>query len=158
MTHFEIGIIADRKSTLTLPSAIPEDVSSVLKAKDSLPVIYPDADDVGTGNEVGRKFLAANVAEHDDEDDLWIIVHGRVFDLTDYVDDHPGGAAKLLKYAGKDGTDAFVRNHIGASARKAARILAKYEVGRLEAGETFVSLPATVMAAIGSILNGSVSG
>lgn len=32
-----------------------------------------------------------DVASHNTETDLWVIIEGRVFDLTDYLDSHPGG-------------------------------------------------------------------
>ena len=38
--------------------------------------------------------------------DAWIVVKGRVYDVTAYVDDHPGGAA-ILKHAGGDATAGF---------------------------------------------------
>lgn len=34
-------------------------------------------------------------------------MHGKVYDLTHFLPDHPGGASIILKYAGKDGTKAF---------------------------------------------------
>ena len=34
----------------------------------------------------------------------WVIIKGEVYDVTDFLDDHPGGAAIILKYGGKDAT------------------------------------------------------
>jgi cytochrome b involved in lipid metabolism len=34
----------------------------------------------------------------------WVIIKGQVYDVTNFLDDHPGGAAIILKYGGKDAT------------------------------------------------------
>jgi len=45
------------------------------------------------------------VAEHATQDDLWMIINGNVYDITDYVQYHPGGVRALVKFAGKDGSE-----------------------------------------------------
>ncbi|TFL07022.1 FMN-dependent dehydrogenase-domain-containing protein [Pterulicium gracile] len=47
------------------------------------------------------------VATHNTRESCWIIVHGKVYDVTDFLDDHPGGAKIILKYAGKDATQEY---------------------------------------------------
>ncbi|KAI0343674.1 glyoxylate dehydrogenase [Trametopsis cervina] len=51
------------------------------------------------------------VAEHSSRDSCWIIVHGKVYDVTEFLDEHPGGARIILKYAGKDATEAYEPIH-----------------------------------------------
>jgi len=41
------------------------------------------------------------VARHHTRSDLWIIIHGKVYDLSSFLDIHPGGDQILLQYAGK---------------------------------------------------------
>lgn len=47
------------------------------------------------------------VAEHNSRESCWIIVHGKVYDVTEFLDEHPGGSKIILKYAGKDATQEY---------------------------------------------------
>ena len=47
------------------------------------------------------------VSVHDKAKDLWMTIHGGVYDLTDFLLKHPGGEEVLLKLAGQDGTVCF---------------------------------------------------
>ena len=47
------------------------------------------------------------IARHTAKDDCWIVIHGKVYDVTKFLPEHPGGSAIILKYAGKDATKAF---------------------------------------------------
>ncbi|THU80867.1 hypothetical protein K435DRAFT_735920 [Dendrothele bispora CBS 962.96] len=49
------------------------------------------------------------VAQHDSKESCWIIVHGEwhVYDVTEFLDEHPGGSKIILKYAGKDATAEY---------------------------------------------------
>ncbi|KAG8904618.1 hypothetical protein FRB99_001415 [Tulasnella sp. 403] len=50
---------------------------------------------------------AEEVAKHNSRESCWIIVHGKVYDVTEFLDDHPGGSKIILKYAGKDATEEY---------------------------------------------------
>ncbi|KAJ4483149.1 FMN-dependent dehydrogenase-domain-containing protein [Lentinula lateritia] len=47
------------------------------------------------------------VAQHNGRESCWIIVHGKVYDVTEFLNDHPGGSRIILKYAGKDATQEY---------------------------------------------------
>ena len=47
------------------------------------------------------------VAQHASETDCWIVIDGKVCNVTDYLNQHPGGAELLLAFAGKDATEEF---------------------------------------------------
>ncbi|KAJ3748598.1 FMN-dependent dehydrogenase-domain-containing protein [Lentinula detonsa] len=47
------------------------------------------------------------VAQHNSRESCWIIVHGKVYDVTEFLNDHPGGSRIILKYAGKDATQEY---------------------------------------------------
>ena len=45
--------------------------------------------------------------EHNNEDSAWVAIGGKVYDLTDFLEDHPAGPKSILDTAGADGTDSF---------------------------------------------------
>jgi delta8-fatty-acid desaturase len=53
----------------------------------------------------------AEVAEHNKREDCWIILDERVYDITKFVDRHPGGVGPVANMAGKDATDVFDNYH-----------------------------------------------
>ncbi|CAJ0823627.1 3996_t:CDS:2, partial [Entrophospora sp. SA101] len=48
------------------------------------------------------RYTVEEVARHNDISDLWVIHNKKVYDLTDFVTDHPGGPELLKDWAGKD--------------------------------------------------------
>ena len=67
-----------------------------------------------------QEFTREQVAAHKSEESLQLIIDAKVYDLTDFVDAHPGGAAALLhaNVAGKDATDQFYNLHRHAILQK----------------------------------------
>ncbi|KAI9513358.1 cytochrome b5-like heme/steroid binding domain-containing protein [Russula earlei] len=45
--------------------------------------------------------------EHTTKDSLWVLLHGKVYDVTKFIDEHPGGDEVILSESGKDATEAF---------------------------------------------------
>lgn len=74
-------------------------------------------------------YTLADVAKHNSATSCWSAIDGNVYDLTNWVNSHPGGKAAILMICGKDGSPMFDAQHGGQ--RKPASILAKYKVGAL---------------------------
>lgn len=49
------------------------------------------------------------VAQHATSADCWVVVNDNVYDLSDYAQQHPGGARAITSVCGKDGSAAFNR-------------------------------------------------
>ncbi|KAK1977273.1 cytochrome b5-like heme/steroid binding domain-containing protein, partial [Colletotrichum cereale] len=47
------------------------------------------------------------LGRHKSRQDLWVAVHGKVYDLTAFAEDHPGGIEVLVECAGTDATESF---------------------------------------------------
>ena len=54
-----------------------------------------------------RKISAEEVRKHNSVDDLWIIIDKKVYDVTEYAEEHPGGVAAIAKNAGGDASKGF---------------------------------------------------
>ena len=54
---------------------------------------------------------AQEVASHNTPESCWIVVSGKVYDVTEFLSEHPGGSAILLKHAGRDATAAYEVAH-----------------------------------------------
>ncbi|KAH9892245.1 acyl-CoA dehydrogenase/oxidase [Xylariomycetidae sp. FL2044] len=51
------------------------------------------------------------VAKHNTEDSVWFVVDSKVYDVSDFLDAHPGGESVLRQVAGQDATTAFYNLH-----------------------------------------------
>ena len=57
---------------------------------------------------MSKNFSASDLSEHNTvEKGLWISVDGSVFDMTSFVDEHPGGSKILKRVGGKDASKQF---------------------------------------------------
>jgi cytochrome b involved in lipid metabolism len=76
-----------------------------------------------------RDYTAEEVSKHATEDDCFIIVKGKVYDVSSWIDDHPGGKS-ILSYAGKEASAAFFGSQHPNSVHG---MLDKYFIGNLKA-------------------------
>jgi len=51
-------------------------------------------------------FSISDVAKHNNENDCWIVIDGKVYDVTSYIESHPGGRV-MANFCGQDGSLAF---------------------------------------------------
>ena len=73
-----------------------------------------------------RLYTPAELALHNSVEATWMIIHGRVYDVHAFMEDHPGGPEILTQHAGKDATQDFEETFHSESARKQ---LADYCIG-----------------------------
>lgn len=65
---------------------------------------------------------------HRTKEDCWTSINGKVFNITPYIDFHPGGVDEIMKCAGRDGTSLFNKYHSWVNAD---RMLEKCLIGML---------------------------
>ena len=77
--------------------------------------------------EAPRKISTDEVKLHNTNGDCWLIIRGKVYDVSQYMEKHPGGA-DLLKdnSSGKDASEAY---EDADHTKKAKEMLAKYYIG-----------------------------
>ncbi len=84
----------------------------------------------GTTTSGAPSFTLAQVAAHVDASSCYSVISGKVYDLTMWVNMHPGGKSAILSICGIDGTAKFMAQHHGA--QRQMDILARFYVGNLD--------------------------
>ncbi|CAL1535270.1 unnamed protein product [Lymnaea stagnalis] len=75
-----------------------------------------------------KVFRLSEVKSHSDAKSTYLIVHNKVYDVTKFLEEHPGGEEVLLEQAGGDATEAF--EDVGHST-DARELMNDYFVGDL---------------------------
>ena len=70
-------------------------------------------------------YTLEDVKKHNKRHDCWTVWKGKIFDITSYIDKHPGGKV-ILKGAGKDCTKIYQKFHPWVNA--------SYLIGNLQVG------------------------
>ena len=74
-------------------------------------------------------YTADDVQIHRLKNDVWIVIENNVYDVTGWLDHHPGGSEIILEYAGYDATEGFAAQSHSDAAMK---LLETYRVGILK--------------------------
>lgn len=74
-------------------------------------------------------FSRAEVSSHNSSKSCYVTIGDKVYDVTDFVDDHPGGADLVLEYAGKDVKEILLDESSHEHSEAAYEILAESLVG-----------------------------
>lgn len=123
--------LADRPESATPTQSSPH--SAKKQDKGPAPSKPKAKQGLATAFEVPDKvFTAEEIAKHNSASDCWVIVKNVVLDLTEFLDDHPGGRESIINFAGKDATESFDMLHEDDVIRRYAP---KCVLGRLK-GET----------------------
>lgn len=78
------------------------------------------------------EFSLHQVSEHCTPDDCWIVIFDKVYDVTDFLLEHPGGEYIILESAGRDATIQFRGSRHG---KDSYLLLTKYLIGILPDNE-----------------------
>ncbi|EMS68958.1 Cytochrome b5 isoform 1 [Triticum urartu] len=69
----------------------------------------------------GKVYSFQEVRKHSQRKDCWLIISGKVYDVTPFMEEHPGGDEVLLACTGKDATADFEDIGHSDAAKAAAR-------------------------------------
>lgn len=73
-------------------------------------------------------YTLEDIRVHNLSNDTWLIIHDKVYDITTFLEEHPGGEEVLLEQAGADATESF--EDVGHST-DAREMLEQYYIGEL---------------------------
>ncbi|KAF8402434.1 hypothetical protein HHK36_013390 [Tetracentron sinense] len=81
-----------------------------------------------------KAFSLSEVSLHSSKKDCWLIIHSQVYDVTKFLEEHPGGEEVLIEASGKgDATKGF--EEVGHSST-ATSMMSGYLIGVLDQGST----------------------
>ncbi|MFA6536721.1 MAG: cytochrome b5-like heme/steroid binding domain-containing protein [Candidatus Paceibacterota bacterium] len=84
----------------------------------------------GSGAISAGGYTLAEVARHNSGASCWVAIAGGVYDVTSFIERHPGGSDAILSLCGVDGSSAFDNQHGGQS--KPAEELVSFKIGVLK--------------------------
>ncbi|CAM1506151.1 Fc.00g057920.m01.CDS01 [Cosmosporella sp. VM-42] len=70
------------------------------------------------GPSLAAVLTRSDVRQHASKKSCWIIISKAVYDVTEFVDSHPGGPKLILNYGGRDATEAFEELHSAGTLDK----------------------------------------
>ncbi|XP_059620412.1 cytochrome b5 [Phlebotomus argentipes] len=79
-----------------------------------------------------KLYTLAEVAKHNSNKTTWIVIHNSIYDVTEFLNEHPGGEEVLLEQAGREATEAF--EDVGHSS-DAREMMKKFKIGELVEAE-----------------------
>jgi len=83
--------------------------------------------------------LGASLNPDANRSSCYVSYRGNVYDITEFLPDHPGGDDIVLKYAGQDIGYAMADENEHVHSRSAYDMLEEYKVGELGGDEKTVS-------------------
>jgi len=114
-------------SVLSIDSGI--DLGDIQEAEEDPELNENKTENDDFGNPEGLKEISLyEVSDHCYENDAWMVIYNKVYDVTDFILQHPGGDSVMLENIGYDGTMAF---HGVGHSRDALEMLDDYLIGIL---------------------------
>ncbi|KAL6746687.1 cytochrome b5 protein [Haematococcus lacustris] len=90
-------------------------------------------------------YTVEDLSKHTSDKSCWLAIRGKVYDVTEFLEEHPGGYDIILTSTGKDATQDF--EEIGHS-NTANKLLEKYVIGTFKEDEAAVKKRAEKEAAV----------
>lgn len=81
-------------------------------------------------------YTIEEVSAHSTEEDAWIILNGGVYNITKFIQFHPGGKEILHPNLGTDVTEVFKSDEIHSHSDKAWRLIKQYRIGSVTNSKT----------------------
>lgn len=92
--------IAEQATAAAGPAPVKEDGAKASKPNDPKSFKVPE-----------KEFTMEEIAKHNTKESVWVVVKGVVMDLSDWLEEHPGGVQAILNFMGRDATEEFEMLH-----------------------------------------------
>ena len=122
---YSFVISAKSKAAVTVAVGDKEIPGEVIRGAAPAPTVTPTP----TATATPAGYTMEQVKANNSSSKCWSAINDKVYDLTNWINSHPGGAGAITSLCGKDGTSSFNGRH-GGSGEPASR-LASYLLGPL---------------------------
>ncbi|KAF4367887.1 cytochrome b5 [Cannabis sativa] len=79
-----------------------------------------------------KLFSMEEISQHNTKDDCWVVIDDKVYDLSSYLDEHPGGDDVVLAATGKDATEDF---EDAGHSKTAKELMQSFFIGELDTSD-----------------------
>ncbi|RXM29262.1 Cytochrome b5 [Acipenser ruthenus] len=84
-----------------------------------------------------KYYSLEEVQQHNSCKSTWLIIHNKIYDVTKFLEEHPGGEEVLREQAGGDATESF--EDVGHST-DAREMTSMYMIGELHPVSIYLCL------------------
>ncbi|KAK5814929.1 hypothetical protein F5H01DRAFT_344544 [Linnemannia elongata] len=98
-----------------------------------------------------QKYSVQQVQAHKSEDSCWVIHNNNVYDVSSFVQDHPGGEEYILDHAGEDISVLMSDKLSHAHSEGAYEMLDEFLIGSLDTTTTSTTTATTTATAASSV-------
>jgi cytochrome b involved in lipid metabolism len=126
---YNFTIKSKSKAAITVAVGDKEIFGDVLRGPAPTPAATPAASATPTPVATTAGYTMAQVSANNSAKSCWAVVEGSVYNLTAWINSHPGGSGAILSLCGTEATSSFKGKH-GNQSRPAAQ-LSGYLLGPL---------------------------
>jgi len=126
---YNFTIKSKSKAAITVAVGDKEIFGDVLRGAVAAPAAAPAASATPTPSATTAGYTMAQVSANNSAKSCWAVVEGSVYNLTNWINSHPGGSGAILSLCGTEATSSFKGRH-GNQSRPAAQ-LSGYLLGPL---------------------------
>jgi cytochrome b involved in lipid metabolism len=126
---YNFTIKSKSKAAITVAVGDKEIFGDVLRGPAPTPAATPAASAIPTPTATTSGYTMAQVSANNSAKSCWAVVEGSVYNLTAWINSHPGGSGAILSLCGTEATSSFKGKH-GNQSRPAAQ-LSGYLLGPL---------------------------
>ena len=118
---YNFTIKSKSKAAITVAVGDREIFGDVLRGAAPAPAATPAASATPTPTATTSGYTMAQVSANNSAKSCWAVVEGSVYNLTAWINSHPGGSGAILSLCGTEATSSFKGKH-GNQSRPAAQL------------------------------------
>lgn len=123
-------VVTDVATPTPTPTPTPTVVATPTPSPTPTIVVTPTPAPTPTPTPTAREYTRADVAQRNTPSNCWTIINNNVYDLTQWINAHPGGPGAIRSLCGTDGSSSFRSMHDNEA--RPMRELNRYLLGPLK--------------------------